>query len=151
LVTPDVLGPFIGAQAFDSYGYPVEFYPTNDVTIVGTILDTSPIIEFSGGFDATLPDGFKDLLGHRQSDRSFELSLARLELINGAPLQDGVRTFYFRAQDSAGNVTQHEVTFLIDTMAPTGTIELAQEFDSPPGGDRETTFSTVDLVGVTEP
>src|SRR5262249_50790896 len=56
------------------------------------------------------------------------------------------------ATDQAGNDSNPiERSFTLDTTPPVVTFDLDPSTDSPPVGDRQTTFSTVNLIGQTEP
>ena len=83
---------------------------------------------------------------------AFALSAQRLAQINGGPLADGPHVLHLQALDGTGQVVSAaDVPFVLDTQAPSATLDLDPASDSAPLGDQTTTFRRVTLIGVAEP
>ena len=122
---------------------------TNDATISGTVLDSSPIAQFQ----ARLGDGeFVDVLDTLQNG-VFTLTEATLQTLNGAqPLIDGTYNLGLQATDTLANASSEvRFNFTLDRLAPQAPgFALDSLFDSAPIGESSTTFATVRLLGQTE-
>ncbi len=92
---------------------------TFDPTIIGTVNDTSPILEFRAGFDNTPINSYTNVIAQRNSDGNFTFTRAQLETINGGTLGDGVHTLHLQAKDLYGNLSNiFDLTFNLDTTTP---------------------------------
>ncbi|NEZ55827.1 DUF4114 domain-containing protein [Adonisia turfae] len=96
---------------------------TFDSNISGLVTGTSLITAFRGKWDSPSGGGFVDILSALEDDGSFTLTLAQLEQINGSPILDGEHRLLLQAVDAAGNFSETELVFTLDTTAPrlTGT------------------------------
>jgi hypothetical protein len=121
---------------------------TMDPTIVGRLTDSGGIASFQAGFTST---PIFDVLADLEANGSFEFSRARLEQINGGPLQDGAHTLTLLATDLFNRTTQMSVPFTLDTTLATPTLDLDAASDSAPAGDQQTTSDFVTLTGQTDP
>ncbi|NER35197.1 MAG: DUF4114 domain-containing protein [Oscillatoria sp. SIO1A7] len=120
---------------------------TKDATIAGSVADESPISKLVARFEGRPLHEITDLI----SDGNFSLNLEKLEEIYGETLPDGTHTLSLQATDSNGNLSdKYELTFTLDSTAPTVIFGLAPDFDTPPDGDGITTISPVTLSGQTE-
>ncbi|QUY44819.1 RHS repeat-associated core domain-containing protein [Acaryochloris marina] len=125
---------------------------TSAPTVIGQIVDASPITSFRAGLNNTPIDSYIDVLNTVQSDGSFTLDQGTLNQILGSTLPDGSYTLNLLATDAFGNTTDSQVivSFVLDTAVSTISFDLAPESDSAPVGDQQTTLETVRLIGTTE-
>ncbi len=129
--------------------------PTDRVTsnpgIVGSLVDLSDVPVFSAGLNGMPEASYVSLLPKLQQSDQFSLTRAELEILQGAPLADGVHTLHVLARDRRGNVRTQNLTFTLDTLAPSmAQLDLAPSSDSGTKGDRQTRDAQVLLAGVTE-
>jgi RHS repeat-associated protein len=121
---------------------------TADPAITGNVTDLSEISQLELSFGNTFLDITPDL----QTNGTFSLDRARLELLKGSKLADGAYLWSLRATDASGNVSVPvPLSFTLDTTAPVfPSFQLAAAFDTSPVGDRRTTSAQVTLVGQAE-
>ncbi|WP_182865476.1 putative Ig domain-containing protein [Rhodopirellula sp. JC639] len=79
------------------------------------------------------------------------LSSATGDFSQPIDLLEGFNSITTIARDSFGQQARSVVEISLDTTPPPLTLDLAAASDSPPAGDRETTFSQVTVEGITEP
>src|SRR5262245_11741736 len=151
-VTMEAQPPVITAALLHDTGASEADGLTSDPTIGGRVTDASPVLVFRAGLDDTPPGGFSDVLNLLDADGRFTFDRARLEAIAGAPLADDAHVLHLQAQDAFGNLSGiSDVAFLLDTQTPpTPVFDLADESDSAPPDDQQTTAATVRLEGTTE-
>jgi hypothetical protein len=117
---------------------------SSNFTISGQVSDSlSGVASLTATVDgsAAVPVTF-DGSGHFQFTTQFALD----------GTNDGPHTVIFHALDHAGNASAKPVDPLtLDTTPPAVSFDLDPSTDSSPVGDQQTTFSTVTLVGQTEP
>jgi cyclophilin family peptidyl-prolyl cis-trans isomerase len=122
---------------------------TSDPSVHGT-LNSASLVRFQAGLDGASLASFVDIQGNVTPGGSFYLNPARLAQIAGGTLADGAHTLHFRAQDAQGHVSTVDVTFTLDTAAPSGpTLKLDSTSD--PTGSGRTTSNNVTLQGTTSP
>ncbi|WP_225902752.1 Ig-like domain-containing protein, partial [Pseudanabaena sp. PCC 6802] len=121
---------------------------TSDPSVQGTVTGGTAT-EFKAGFDSTPVANYVDILPSL-SNGAFTLTQAQIDQIAGGTLSNGQHTLNLLAKDSSGSQTVFAFTFTLDNQAPTVSLNLAAESDTPPVGDLRTTSSTVTLVGTTE-
>ena len=100
------------------------------------------------GLDGAAVADFTDLLGSLQGNQ-FTISAAQMAALAGGTLADGPHVLHLRAADPAGNVSNIDVAFTLDTSAPAGSANLAP--GSATVSSTETSAASVTLVGLTEP
>ena len=89
---------------------------SHDATITGVIDNAQGDISLSASIAGGEPRDFNDLV---QPDGSFTLGIEQLGQINGGDLGDGTYILNLTATDSqTGEVSQRELTFTLDTTAP---------------------------------
>ncbi len=121
---------------------------TSDPGISGTVTDASAIAGFVAGLDDST--NLVDVLTYLEPDGSFSFDRPTLETLFGT-ISEGDRTLYLQAVDDKGNLSSaYEVTFTLDTTAPTLIFGLDPNTDTPPVGDNVTEFEEVTLAGTTE-
>ena len=92
---------------------------TSDPAIGGTITDNSRVTRLWAGFDGVNEENLIDISSALESDGSFLLNLAQLEVINGAPLAQGGHNLKLQAKDERGNLSEVlNISFILDTQAP---------------------------------
>jgi hypothetical protein len=75
-----------------------------------------------------------------------------LTTLPGDGSADGQHVVRLQATDAAGNISPiAHVSFMLDTIPPAVSFDLDPSTDSSPVGDQQTTFTTVVIVGQTEP
>lgn len=151
-LTSDPALPVIAAHLTDDTGASASDGVTSDPSIAGSATDADGIVSFHGGFDATPPSQFVNLLSYRNVDGSFVFGPAPLTQINGAPLGDGPHTLHLAASDLSGNQGSFDLAFTLDTTPPkVPSFDLDPAFDTPPVGDQSTSLPAVQLDGTTDP
>ncbi len=121
---------------------------TFDPSVKGTVTGGS-ITEFKAGFDSVAVANYVNILPSL-TNGAFTLSRTEIDRIAGGTLSNGAHTLNLLAKDSSGSQTVIAFTFTLDNLAPSVTLDLAADSDTPPVGDLRTTNSTVTLVGQTE-
>ena len=86
-------------------------------------------------------------------NQTFSFDLLQLGAIQGSPLSEGPHTLRLQAVDEFGNISNMiEVDFELDTIPPQmPTLDLIQESDSEPIGDRQTNVPVISLAGTSDP
>src|SRR5262249_13604940 len=122
---------------------------TNDPTITGTVVDANGVSSFTGHLDSGTNE---DLSGLVQPDGSFTLSKSVLDGLASGSLADGTHVLHLVAVDSAGNTTNLDVTFVLDTAVPvlTGALLSDTGVDSADGLTKVAAIigSAADLNGI---
>lgn len=147
-VTPETNPPILTSGLMNDTGRSNSDGITSNAAIQGTLTDASSIAVFKAGFDATSSANFTDILSDRQSNGSFALNVTRLNQLNGRTLSDGPHTLHLIAEDAFRNRTTRDVTFTLDTTAPTiARFDLSLTSDTGTVGDHTTTSARVALTG----
>ncbi|NJR16282.1 MAG: hypothetical protein HC785_11565 [Calothrix sp. CSU_2_0] len=125
---------------------------TFDPRISGTVIDASNVVEFKAGFNNTPVANFTDVLSYRNSDGSFALDVAALNVIYGGNLPDGLHTLKLIAKDNLGNTSPtYEFTFTLDTTTPVPSLNLTTVSDTGISNqDKITNDSTPTIAGTGE-
>ena len=90
---------------------------TFDATITGTLSGVNEIVTFTAGFDAS--PATVDVFTSLQLNGTFTLSPAVLNTVFGGTLSNGLHTLHLRGTDAKGTIVTKDVTFTLDTVAPT--------------------------------
>lgn len=121
---------------------------TSDPTITGLALEFPKDAVLRGSLDST--NGVWTSIATLGVPQHFLITREQLSQIAGGNLQDGAHTLYLRA-DGGGILYEQNLSFVLDSTAPTATLDLAPEFDSSPFKDHRTVANPVTLIGHTEP
>ncbi len=125
---------------------------TFDPTVTGRVAFHEDAAKVRVGLDVTPLNSFVDITGKLGPNGSFLFGRTDLESILGAPLSDGQHTLHLRAEDTSGGaLALADLSFTLDTVAATPTLDLATDSDPNPLGDQETAAAAVNLVGQAEP
>jgi hypothetical protein len=128
---------------------------TQDATIDGTVQDNTAVAQLLAAIDGnTTLTNITDTLGAAGQDgiRSFSITPAQLAALAGGTLADGAHTLRLVAVDDEGHQsTAFELTFTLDTQAPTGTSFAVSSVDALAGDTSQTAASVVTIVGQTDP
>ncbi|MCC6580978.1 MAG: hypothetical protein IT440_11105 [Phycisphaeraceae bacterium] len=120
---------------------------TFDPTIAGTILGYTLLSRL----DFRIPElggTAYDITSHVNAQGAFTLSRSQMQALLGQALTDTTYSLQFRAADVTGVVTDWiTVAVTLDTVAPTGTFDLAVASDTGTVGDQTTKLATVTLTG----
>ena len=109
--------PLMTAQLQSDTGLLATDGVTFNPAIVGSICDINLLSEFRAGFDLSSPESFVDIMDELQDGR-FLLTPSRLAAMNGGTLDDGLHTLHVRATDTRGVTAQVDLSFILDTIAP---------------------------------
>ncbi|WP_420382221.1 Ig-like domain-containing protein [Novosphingobium sp.] len=141
-----------GALAVDT-GVSASDGITSNPAIKGTAIaagGSQGIASFTAGLDSAPTSAYVSELASVASNGSFQITQAMLNAMAGGTLADGTHTVHLIAIDKSGAKTTLDITFTLDTAAPTTpTFDLSTASDTPPTGDHATDQSTVTLSGVT--
>ncbi len=118
-VVADTIAPEITVGLAQDTGVSHSDGITFDPSVAGTLTDESPIVSFRAGLDGTATPSFLDVLGSLEADHGFLFTAGQLDAMNGAPLADGTHTLHLQATDTAGNATNLDLVFTLDTTGPT--------------------------------
>ncbi len=144
----DAFGPAISASLADDTGISNSDGDTSNPAFTGTATDFTSVAQLTAGLDGTPVADFTNLLGNLQGNE-FTISATQMAALAGGTLADGPHVLHLRAADPAGNVSNIDVAFTLDTTAPTGSANLAP--GSATVSSTETSAASVTLVGSTEP
>jgi cyclophilin family peptidyl-prolyl cis-trans isomerase len=137
----DVVGPTIAITE------PQQNQVFNDnPTIKGNAIDAKSGLQ-TVQFSDDLPDGGNPPFRNLRVDANGNFELTTRYLVDGT--DDGPHTIIFRAIDNAGNTSDIEFTFTLDTFPITVGLDPAS--DTGTQGDNRTEDDTVTLVGNTIP
>ncbi|KYC37634.1 hypothetical protein WA1_39925 [Scytonema hofmannii PCC 7110] len=93
---------------------------TYDPTIIGTVTDSSSIVELSAGLNNTPIANYTNVTAQLKVDGSFAFNRAQLEAMYGGTLPDGVHTLHLVASDLYDNSSNvFDLTFTLDTSVLT--------------------------------
>jgi Bacterial Ig-like domain len=150
--TLDKTNPSLTAALSNDTGTSSSDGITADPTIAGQVSDNRAVTVLLASFDTqTTPN--VDILNLVNAGGSFTLNATTLKAINGdVDLSDGVHTLHLRARDAAGNTTNFDVAFTLDTTTPVLTAGLANDTGTPNDGitsDPTISGNVTDNVGVT--
>jgi hypothetical protein len=112
----DTQAPTLTAGLANDSGTSVTDTVTNDPTVEGQASDPGMVVELRGRLDSTI--SFTDLTSRLQADGAFDLDPATLNGLAGGTLQDGAHVLRLEAVDKAGNVSDLDVAFTLDTTSP---------------------------------
>jgi Bacterial Ig-like domain/Bacterial Ig-like domain (group 3) len=120
---------------------------TNDPTIVGSVTDLGQITEFKASLNTTT--GLVSVLPQRLANGTFTLTKAQLTQINGGTLPDGPYTLNLQAKDQAGNISNLQYSFTLDTTVavPTNLDLLAASDSGSSNTDNITKINTPVIAG----
>jgi len=99
---------------------------TSDATISGSLTGVNEIVAFTAGFDASPPS--VNVFSQLQLNGTFSLSPAVLNTVFGGTLSNGLHTLHLRGIDAKGTIVNKDVTFTLDTVAPTVTAGTMMSF-----------------------
>ena len=120
---------------------------TFDATIVGTVTDTSQIVEFIAGFNDTTVADYVNVLPQLNEDGSFTLNQTTLEQIYGDVLPQGSHTLRLQAVDIAGNQSDvFDIAFTLDNDTAAPTLDLLPTSDSGTSDTDNITNDTVPII-----
>ncbi|WP_404710694.1 Ig-like domain-containing protein [Sphingomonas sp. MMS24-J13] len=141
-----------GALAVDS-GVSATDGLTNNPAIAGTAIDSpggQGIATLRAGLDATATAGYIDILTMVGSDGHFQISKSAMSALAGGTLADGAHVLHFVATNHAGISSTFDLSFTLDTIAPTAPgFDLDTASDDGTVGDHATSLATVTLAGTT--
>ena len=120
----DTTAPVITASLTSDTGSSDSDKITNNLSINGSVTDSSQINSFSAGFNDTATENFVDVLAQLQTDGSFTFDAAKLREINGdVDLSEGEHTLKLIATDAVGNNSEElNFSFTLDTQLPSLTV-----------------------------
>jgi Bacterial Ig-like domain/PAP2 superfamily/Putative Ig domain/Bacterial Ig-like domain (group 3) len=120
---------------------------TNDPTIVGSVTDLGQITEFKASLNTST--GYISVLPQRLADGTFTLTKAQLTQVNGGTLPDGPYTLNLQAKDQAGNISNFQYSFTLDTTVavPTNLDLLASSDSGSSNADNITKINTPVIAG----
>jgi uncharacterized protein (TIGR03118 family) len=141
-------GPIISAALADDTAGPggtTSDGITSDPSVLGKVANTSAITAFSAGFDS---GSSTNVLDNLTNDGTFLLNRGLLGQVAGGTLADGAHTLHLQATNALGQSSTFDVTFTLNSKAPTEpTVQLDSTSD--PGQTGRTTASTVTIQGHT--
>ncbi|MFO1358315.1 Ig-like domain-containing protein [Plasticicumulans sp.] len=148
----DSTAPTLTAALSNDTGVSASDGLTRDAGIRGSATDDTAVTQLLGALDPAGDSApLTDLSALLQTDGSFTLDAAALATLAGSPLVDGAHLLRLVALDAAGNRTQTEVAFTLDTAAPgLSSIALAASADTGTAGDNITSAARVLLTGVAQ-
>ena len=123
---------------------------TSDPTINGTVTDPVGITALTASFDNNAPSTAVDVSSTIQPSGSFELSPRLLAKVDGGTLPNGMHTLHLDAVDTAGNSTEVDVAFTLQTTPPPSPVFGLSAADQTSTPD-QTQSGRVTLVGQTGP
>ncbi len=115
----DTTAPAVTPQYFPDAGQP---------SVTGTVTDANGIASFQVGLDGTRSNRYVDLTSLLQADGSFKLSDRLLNSLAGGLLSTGNHTLHLRATDRAGNATQFDLSFLVESARAASLGETTQRY-----------------------
>jgi len=128
--TLDTTPPHLTAGLTDDTGSSSTDRITSNPAISGTVTDSLHVVSLLAGLDNAAPSSFVDVT-HTVSNGTFSLNYSTLTQINGdMVLANGSHTLYLVAKDAAGNTSNAQVTFTLDTASPTITLGTATPIPS---------------------
>lgn len=120
---------------------------TFDATIVGTVTDTSQIVEFIAGLDDTPVADYENVLPQLKEDGGFTISQTALEQINGGVLTPGSHALHLQAVDAFGNQSDvFDIAFTLDSDTAEPTLSLLPTSDSGNSNTDNITNDTVPII-----
>ncbi|MEM8637399.1 MAG: Ig-like domain-containing protein, partial [Cyanobacteria bacterium P01_G01_bin.54] len=122
---------------------------SNNGGLSGQILDPSGLVSVEVQVFG-IGNGYTDITNQLDASGRFSLDEAQLEIIKGAPLNEGGNAAQFKAIDTAGNTYLYTYGYSRDTtLNLSWGLDLSS--DSDPVGDLITDQSSVILTGQTDP
>ncbi len=145
--SPDRRSPILTAALASDTGVSARDGITSVATISGMATDNQTGLQLTAALGA---GGFSPVtIG---TGGAFTLTKTQLEAIKGGTLVDGSYVLHLRAKDTANNTRNFDVTFTLDTTAPSQpTLDLSPTSDTGATGDQLTSASIVTLTGAAEP
>jgi hypothetical protein len=147
----DTTAPSISATLLHDTGLSADDGITNDPSIAGTATDNVAVTQLLAALDPDAQPNFINITTQLQPNGSFTLTRSVLDTLAGGTLADGQHTLRLIASDVAGNVSSPlDLSFTLDTVAPTGARFGISLVDALNGDDTQTTSAIVTLQGTAE-
>ena len=152
---PDTASPTLTAALQTDSGRSATDRITNSPAIAGKVGDDRGVTQLLVALDPSTAPGatptYTNLVASVRADGSFAISAAQLATLAGGSLADGAHTVRLQAKDAAGNASPTvDVSFTLDTQAPSGASFGITSADALDGTDNQTGAAIVTLRGTAD-
>lgn len=152
---PDTTAPTLTAALQTDSGRSATDRITNSAALAGKVGDNVGVSQLLAALDPSTAPGatpaYTNLVASVQADGSFVISAAQLAALAGGSLADGAHTVRLQAKDAAGNASPTvDVSFTLDTQAPSGAAFGITSADALAGTDNQTGATIVTLRGTAD-